>query len=189
MKISLSLFLSDLTMSLTSAIPLGSSPVVGSSSITTSGSESSAAAMFILCFIPFENFPTLLSIHSSIFTSETTSSRSEEHTSELQSHSDLHSFPTRRSSDLEQRSCDVYPLLHPLREFSYSFVDPLLHFHFRDDIFDLLLSPESWNSPYLCYHSKSLPGSEGWIDFRALNQGAYPREGSPLFSVHRVTID
>src|SRR5579875_3817522 len=27
--------------------------------------------------------------------------RSEEHTSELQSHSDLHSFPTRRSSDLE----------------------------------------------------------------------------------------
>src|SRR5579875_857793 len=29
-----------------------------------------------------------------------TSSRSEEHTSELQSHRDLHSFPTRRSSDL-----------------------------------------------------------------------------------------
>src|SRR5476649_2077486 len=29
-----------------------------------------------------------------------TISRSEEHTSELQSHSDLHSFPTRRSSDL-----------------------------------------------------------------------------------------
>src|SRR5882672_5574383 len=28
------------------------------------------------------------------------SARSEEHTSELQSHSDLHSFPTRRSSDL-----------------------------------------------------------------------------------------
>src|SRR5882672_5180556 len=28
------------------------------------------------------------------------SPRSEEHTSELQSHSDLHSFPTRRSSDL-----------------------------------------------------------------------------------------
>src|SRR5882672_8611212 len=28
------------------------------------------------------------------------SQRSEEHTSELQSHSDLHSFPTRRSSDL-----------------------------------------------------------------------------------------
>src|ERR671926_241714 len=29
------------------------------------------------------------------------SERSEEHTSELQSHRDLHSFPTRRSSDLE----------------------------------------------------------------------------------------
>src|SRR5476649_2440765 len=29
--------------------------------------------------------------------------RSEEHTSELQSHSDLHSFPTRRSSDLSKR--------------------------------------------------------------------------------------
>src|SRR5882672_154520 len=29
--------------------------------------------------------------------------RSEEHTSELQSHSDLHSFPTRRSSDLERQ--------------------------------------------------------------------------------------
>src|ERR671917_39061 len=31
------------------------------------------------------------------------SSRSEEHTSELQSHRDLHSFPTRRSSDLQHR--------------------------------------------------------------------------------------
>src|SRR5215211_5863539 len=30
--------------------------------------------------------------------------RSEEHTSELQSHSDLHSFPTRRSSDLCSRA-------------------------------------------------------------------------------------
>src|SRR5882672_146747 len=30
--------------------------------------------------------------------------RSEEHTSELQSHSDLHSFPTRRSSDLSGSS-------------------------------------------------------------------------------------
>src|SRR6476646_3839916 len=31
---------------------------------------------------------------------ERRSPRSEEHTSELQSHRDLHSFPTRRSSDL-----------------------------------------------------------------------------------------
>src|SRR5882672_5015044 len=30
--------------------------------------------------------------------------RSEEHTSELQSHRDLHSFPTRRSSDLGDRN-------------------------------------------------------------------------------------
>src|SRR6476646_7884620 len=29
--------------------------------------------------------------------------RSEEHTSELQSHRDLHSFPTRRSSDLRNK--------------------------------------------------------------------------------------
>src|SRR5215211_3083445 len=32
--------------------------------------------------------------------------RSEEHTSELQSHSDLHSFPTRRSSDLLPKADD-----------------------------------------------------------------------------------
>src|SRR5476649_2434940 len=31
--------------------------------------------------------------------------RSEEHTSELQSHRDLHSFPTRRSSDLCRSAC------------------------------------------------------------------------------------
>src|SRR5437773_442955 len=34
--------------------------------------------------------------------------RSEEHTSELQSHHDLHSFPTRRSSDL-QRAAELFP--------------------------------------------------------------------------------
>src|SRR5215204_82456 len=33
-------------------------------------------------------------------------SRSEEHTSELQSHRDLHSFPTRRSSDLDASGFD-----------------------------------------------------------------------------------
>src|SRR5215211_7765812 len=37
--------------------------------------------------------------------------RSEEHTSELQSHSDLHSFPTRRSSDLLGLLAPVRPLL------------------------------------------------------------------------------
>src|SRR5215211_7534280 len=35
----------------------------------------------------------------------TPSARSEEHTSELQSHRDLHSFPTRRSSDLATGEC------------------------------------------------------------------------------------
>src|SRR5476649_2814371 len=37
--------------------------------------------------------------------------RSEEHTSELQSHSDLHSFPTRRSSDLQRagQRCRAVP--------------------------------------------------------------------------------
>src|SRR5882672_7394562 len=34
-------------------------------------------------------------------------SRSEEHTSELQSHRDLHSFPTRRSSDLRRHRCRI----------------------------------------------------------------------------------
>src|SRR5260221_436759 len=33
--------------------------------------------------------------------------RSEEHTSELQSHRDLHSFPTRRSSDLQKAGCQL----------------------------------------------------------------------------------
>src|SRR5918997_955513 len=44
-------------------------------------------------------------------------SRSEEHTSELQSHSDLHSFPTRRSSDLAVERLDrlVVVSASPLR--------------------------------------------------------------------------
>src|SRR5476649_1819350 len=42
--------------------------------------------------------------------------RSEEHTSELQSHSDLHSFPTRRSSDLFRFSHQEYPAPKNFRE-------------------------------------------------------------------------
>src|SRR5476649_2720494 len=34
--------------------------------------------------------------------------RSEEHTSELQSHRDLHSFPTRRSSDLVVAAVEIF---------------------------------------------------------------------------------
>src|SRR5438034_882087 len=41
-----------------------------------------------------------LALYFSRFVLDGTRMRSEEHTSELQSHSDLHSFPTRRSSDL-----------------------------------------------------------------------------------------
>src|SRR5882672_4448912 len=41
------------------------------------------------------------------------SHRSEEHTSELQSHSDLHSFPTRRSSDLCRSSSRSAEPWHP----------------------------------------------------------------------------
>ena len=62
------------TMSLTSAWPRGSRPVVGSSKRTMSGSVRSAVATLILCFMPLENLPTFLSIHSSIFTSATTAS-------------------------------------------------------------------------------------------------------------------
>src|ERR687894_66683 len=44
--------------------------------------------------------------------------RSEEHTSELQSHRDLHSFPTRRSSDLRTpspRNATLSGCVRPLR--------------------------------------------------------------------------
>src|SRR5476649_410052 len=42
--------------------------------------------------------------------------RSEEHTSELQSHRDLHSFPTRRSSDLGQAmAASLQECRHPPR--------------------------------------------------------------------------
>src|SRR5208283_3690726 len=74
MKINLFLLLSDLTISLTSLMPLGSSPLVGSSKRRMHGSLSNVDAMQILCFIPLENFPTLLSIHSVIWTSVTASS-------------------------------------------------------------------------------------------------------------------
>src|SRR5579875_925308 len=44
--------------------------------------------------------------------------RSEEHTSELQSHRDLHSFPTRRSSDLiEAASLTSYTLYLALQDY------------------------------------------------------------------------
>src|SRR5260221_604454 len=44
--------------------------------------------------------------------------RSEEHTSELQSHRDLHSFPTRRSSDL--RAVSHSPISRYMHSLAYS---------------------------------------------------------------------
>src|SRR5476649_1870679 len=51
---------------------------------------------------PLDGFPRLLTLVERIAAigHGSRSQRSEEHTSELQSHRDLHSFPTRRSSDL-----------------------------------------------------------------------------------------
>src|SRR5919205_177056 len=42
--------------------------------------------------------------------------RSEEHTSELQSHRDLHSFPTRRSSDLPELTFIIDGVEQPKRK-------------------------------------------------------------------------
>src|SRR5215211_2063845 len=53
---------------------------------------------------------------STMVTTSAAPLRSEEHTSELQSHSDLHSFPTRRSSDLRAGDYDVdAPPVRPQR--------------------------------------------------------------------------
>src|SRR6202022_2538981 len=50
--------------------------------------------------IPSRSESPLISSGIEIVAGNTVAPRSEEHTSELQSHRDLHSFPTRRSSDL-----------------------------------------------------------------------------------------
>src|SRR5947207_1514305 len=51
-----------------------------------------------------QQFILLAEQHSRCRVAAARQPRSEEHTSELQSHSDLHSFPTRRSSDLLLRA-------------------------------------------------------------------------------------
>src|SRR5476649_497000 len=70
-------------------------------------------ALPILCRIPIEgrvatarsgNYFAVIVRGQQFTCSPLNVSRSEEHTSELQSHSDLHSFPTRRSSDLMPHS-------------------------------------------------------------------------------------
>src|SRR5476649_914447 len=72
------------TLSLHDALPISSSP-------TTTGSRTAPPAR--RCRRPRKS-------RSSSTSTSSARSRSEEHTSELQSHRDLHSFPTRRSSDL-----------------------------------------------------------------------------------------
>src|SRR5882672_6478541 len=72
------------TLSLHDALPISHESSAGSVLIQANNpATGSPAGVFLNA-----PFPTLFS------------ERSEEHTSELQSHSDLHSFPTRRSSDL-----------------------------------------------------------------------------------------
>src|SRR5476649_2522418 len=57
--------------------------------------KSSLRMLSLALYAPFSLCILYATIHNSV-----ERARSEEHTSELQSHSDLHSFPTRRSSDL-----------------------------------------------------------------------------------------
>src|SRR5215211_7910041 len=69
------------------------SPTVPPISLMTTSAGDASAARRIRCLISF----VMCGI---TWTVAPRYSRSEEHTSELQSHRDLHSFPTRRSSDL-----------------------------------------------------------------------------------------
>src|SRR5476649_1448801 len=59
-----------------------------------------AAGLFIAILVFFSFRKLLTNIGADADRAPLKKSRSEEHTSELQSHRDLHSFPTRRSSDL-----------------------------------------------------------------------------------------
>ena len=68
-----SLFFRPLRISLTSTIPLGSRPDVGSSRIMISGLGRSACASTSLCFIPLENPSTFVYLQSQSFISSRTS--------------------------------------------------------------------------------------------------------------------
>src|SRR5882672_3860371 len=85
------------TLSLHDALPIW----FGSERITRSSTSSSTTTM------------TRCDANAASFWTPTRKKRSEEHTSELQSHRDLHSFPTRRSSDLVRIRAD-HPLLDQL---------------------------------------------------------------------------
>src|SRR5476649_2183533 len=72
------------TLSLHDALPISWSPTILSST----------------CWAGAPFLPRGLNMKSCQRMRSSIDARSEEHTSELQSHRDLHSFPTRRSSDL-----------------------------------------------------------------------------------------
>src|SRR5947207_2723286 len=85
--------------------------------------------------------------------------RSEEHTSELQSHSDLHSFPTRRSSDLSMSEPEARgPEEHdPLRAAASALASsPLLA---------TMAGPQrgapTWRSTSRCFRPSCSPSSPG----------------------------
>src|SRR5215204_2765368 len=75
----------------------------------------------------------MVSFSSRISPCTSTVTRSEEHTSELQSHSDLHSFPTRRSSDLAGNARDFggecVELVHHRVDGVFQLEDFALHVH------------------------------------------------------------
>ena len=72
MKIVKSLSLSCIMSSLTSIMPRGSSPIVGSSNIRMDGSCRIAAAIATRCFMPVEKSFVRLWAESDIFTSSST---------------------------------------------------------------------------------------------------------------------
>src|SRR5882672_9415637 len=64
--------------------------------------------IFSMVFPGSINCGSSMSITAAGTGNEAQRERSEEHTSELQSHRDLHSFPTRRSSDLFYLCIDLF---------------------------------------------------------------------------------
>src|SRR5476649_53622 len=84
-----------------------SAPPIGRISRKPTASDSTISSMKVIGWPWNANhtssarMATPISALSGCWPLKISGARSEEHTSELQSHRDLHSFPTRRSSDLE----------------------------------------------------------------------------------------
>src|SRR5476649_1884858 len=79
------------TLSLHDALPILRVATRPSGTVTATGANDFSGKTIIIHAVHAQNHFT----------------RSEEHTSELQSHSDLHSFPTRRSSDLARSNATL----------------------------------------------------------------------------------